>query len=269
MTDINIAHNNSQENPNTTAVLWRAGGNSQVHNVKISRFWAPTVSQVNKNHVHIAGHGGGHWSSTGSLGGNDDVKAGVHPLQRAILVENTSQPLRMYNVDPEDTHSALTDREAGAQFEIRNSQNVSVYSIKAENLNPLMINKSNNIFISNMGGQTNTRIYDSTNVRMLNNGPKFCFDNRRSGGLVIKENGQVKINLNPCAPFSVFNGQLDLDKFFPDQNQPTITTTPTPSQQPWDLNSDGSVNLFDFSWFANVFTTEYSFPSLTDFISIF
>lgn len=51
---------------------------------------------------------------------------------------------------------------------------------------------------------------------------------------------------------------------------PNITITPTisPPSSDWDLNSDSNIDLFDFSWLTNIFGTNHSFPSLTDFISV-
>jgi hypothetical protein len=74
-----------------------------------------------------------------------------HPMYRAILIENTTQPLRFYGLNTERISS-------GVQVEVRNSSNVDIHYFKSESTNtdqassPLLINNSQNINLYGMSG---------------------------------------------------------------------------------------------------------------------
>lgn len=71
-----------------------------------------------------------------------------------------------------------------------------------------------------------------------------------------------------------FNGTPSPITTTPNPTTPSSTLTPNPtsiSPTPisWDLNSDGKINIFDWSYLMNGFGNRYDFPDITKFKAVF
>lgn len=108
-------------NPCVYAMRWRAGRNSVVQNVYPSRpLWHPNAPAMNHAMMRIEASGGGRWYTQTFLGG-----WAQGPDHRNLLVAGTREPLRFYHLQPQFARG-------NAMIELRDAENVDIYSTKAE-----------------------------------------------------------------------------------------------------------------------------------------
>ena len=103
---------------------WRAGRHSMVREVWFEKpgNWGPLVP-IAMLRVLVTGHGGGRWYNVFHRAGHD----AIHPDHRYLLLDGTSEPFNLYTYCPE-----YAEADCAYQFEFRNSQNISVFGLKAE-----------------------------------------------------------------------------------------------------------------------------------------
>jgi hypothetical protein len=130
---------------------WQAGANSIIRDIVIGVSERAPVSSLDHQILKISGPAaGGRVYAFGPENGLIE-KMTMNPMYRAILVENTSQPLRFYGLNTERISS-------GVQVEIRNSSNVDIHYFKSEangaqSSSPLLINNSHHINLYGMSGK--------------------------------------------------------------------------------------------------------------------
>lgn len=129
-------------NPCVYALHWRAGGASLVRNIyPIRDIWHPHAIAMSHLMVVLSDSAGGCWYTQTLLGwwsqGSD---------YRHLLIDRTRQPLRFYHLQPQHARSE-------AMIEMRDAQNVDIYSMKAEgDVTILWLNKCENIRLFGYGG---------------------------------------------------------------------------------------------------------------------
>ncbi len=157
-------------NPSCYALRWRAGRNSVVRNIHpTATFWHPDAPPAMHPMVRIEGGGGGRWY--------DFLVVhwwGQSPEYRHLLVEGTREPLRFYMSNPEHGRGL-------AQIELRDAQNVDIYSLKAEcSFVTLWVRRSRNVRVFGYGGVGHPwhgyqilRFDDSTDFLIANADPQI------------------------------------------------------------------------------------------------
>jgi hypothetical protein len=129
-------------NPCVYALHWRAGGESLVRNIyPIRDIWHPHAVAMSHPMVLISDSAGGRWYTQTLLGWWSQG-----PDYRHLLIDRTDQPLRFYHLQPQHARS-------DSMIEMRDAQNVDIYSMKAEgDVTILWLNKCRNIRLFGYGG---------------------------------------------------------------------------------------------------------------------
>lgn len=108
-------------NPCVYALRWRVGRDSVLRNIyPIRTAWHPEAPAIGEPMLRIEGNGGGRWYSQTLLGWWSQG-----PDYRHLLVAGTREPLRFYHLQPQHGRSE-------AMVEVRDAQNVTIYSTKME-----------------------------------------------------------------------------------------------------------------------------------------
>jgi hypothetical protein len=135
---------------------WQAGANSMIRDIIVGVSDRAPTSSIDHQILKISGPtaGGRIYAFAPENGLIEEITRS--PLYRAILIENTTQPLRFYGLNTERISS-------GVQVEIRNSSNVDIHYFKSEATSgdqassPLLINNSHNINLYCMAGKINIK----------------------------------------------------------------------------------------------------------------
>lgn len=108
-------------NPCVYALCWRAGRNSVVRNVyPIRESSHPHATAMGHPMVKIENTGGGKWFDNVLLHWWDQG-----PSYRHLLVENTTEPLAFYMLEPQHGRSQY-------MVELKNAKNIDVFAMKSE-----------------------------------------------------------------------------------------------------------------------------------------
>lgn len=254
-----------------TGIDWRAGRNSVYLN-NITRPMSGSCALVDPNAQgsnakctlqypraeHIIRDNGG-----GRFYGLAVVAMGAskwHENFRGLLVSNTTQPLTIYGFDPEDSHA---DDNKKPQAEIVRAKNVAIRGFKSEDRNAILVHEnSDNIYFTGFSGQLEIEFRNIANVLFLNAGAKR-FDEEATKWMIREVfNGQSQ-TINKGTGLSVLKrGTVDVSVW-------NGNFTPPPLN-PWDLNSDGAVNLYDFNHFVKAVTSgNKSWNELASFVQTF
>lgn len=118
----------NEDNDWYTALLWKAGASSMVHIGQVYRSsdtipggrWTTNAHSL----IKITGNGGGRWYATGAIKTLTSEDPGG--FFRILKVENTTQPLWFYSLNPEHPRGIDT------YMEFNNADNVRIYGIKSE-----------------------------------------------------------------------------------------------------------------------------------------
>jgi len=157
-------------NPCVYALRWRAGRRSVVRNIyPIRTFWHPHATSYDIPMIRIEGSGGGRWYTQTLLGWWSQG-----PGYRHLLVEGTREPLRFYHLQPQHARCE-------AMVELRDAQNVDIFSMKAEgDYTVLWLRRCRNIRLFGYGGNAAPwpgraifRVEDSANLRLANVYPQL------------------------------------------------------------------------------------------------
>lgn len=191
-------------NPCVYALRWRAGRNSVVQNVYPSRpLWHPNAPAMNHSMIRIEGSGGGRWYTQTYLGG-----WAQGPDFRNLRVAGTRQPLRFYHLQPQFARG-------NAMIEMRDAQNVDIYSMKAEgDFTMLWLRNCANIRVFGFNGMllpapgwSLIRLEESRDILLANIHPMMPRVGHYTGHLV---------NYDPRTSFLLTDGSVkigSLDQF--------------------------------------------------------
>ena len=158
------------KNPCVYALSWRAGAKSVVRNIyPIRPIWHPHAIAMSHPMVRISGSGGGRWYTQTLLGWWSQA-----PDYRHLLVDNATELLRFYHLQPQHARS-------NAMVEFRNAQNVDVYSMKAEgDVTVVWLNRCRNVRLFGYGGNAVPgpgralfRVDDCTQTQLVNIDPQM------------------------------------------------------------------------------------------------
>lgn len=158
------------ETPHVGALHWRSGPKSVVRDINIldypgQGFHLKKVPPPrNIPLVIISGFGGGRIYNL-----YQDRHQWHTPEYRHVIIRRAKGPLNFYQLNTERADSE-------ANFEILESENISVFGLKGEGNKPIaLIKRSDNIIISGYGGNAAAspghslfRIVDSTNISLVN-----------------------------------------------------------------------------------------------------
>ena len=114
--------------------------------------------------VVIDGHGGGRWYNF-----HQESSRGHGPDYRHLLIDGATEPLHMYQCNPEHARS-------DANMELRNARNVSVYGVKGEYNQPIIwIRDCDHIQILGYGG--NAAAHEGRSLFVVERTPNFLLAN--------------------------------------------------------------------------------------------
>ena len=114
--------------------------------------------------VVIDGHGGGRWYDF-----HQESSRGHGPDYRHLLIEGATEPLHMYQCNPEHTRSDVN-------MELRNARNVSVYGVKGEYNQPIIwIKDCDHIRVLGYGG--NAAAHEGHALFAVERTPNFLLAN--------------------------------------------------------------------------------------------
>jgi hypothetical protein len=134
-----------------TALTWEVGARSVVRSINFSNpHWDETEPSQTRPFAEISGAGGGRWYETYNCK-HENQGSGY----RHLLVANTTEPLRFYQLNPEHARPGSVTRAGGPepQIELRNVSDVSIYGLKAEGNYPaLWILDSERVRVTGYGG---------------------------------------------------------------------------------------------------------------------
>jgi hypothetical protein len=139
-----------------TRIHWLAGRKSVIRDIMIGAEWTNQTGDLLHYQLKISGPTGGGSFYCYTSENNLIKPITNHPDYRAVLVENTVEPVRFYSYNSERIF-------ADAQFEIKNSSNVEIFYLKSEaNANdgqalPLAIKNSENIGVYCVSGNIKPR----------------------------------------------------------------------------------------------------------------
>lgn len=167
-----------RDSPAAYALEWRCGRNSIFREVNVVLpYWAAKGKEVRMfNHpfVVVRGNGGGRWYNF-----HQESWHGQGPDYRHLLVEGTSQPLHLYQCNPEHSRS-------DANLELRGAKHVSLYGVKGEYNKPIMlIRDCDHVRLFGYGG--NAAAFEGQALFVVERTPNFVLANlvdspRLSGG---------------------------------------------------------------------------------------
>ena len=116
----------------TYCLHWRTGRHSILRSMtfnppseRSSKSYPDTHVSSSHASIYASGNGGGKWYNV-----HEDAGGSRHPDYRHFLIEGTSEPLGLYQCNPE--HSA-----SGCNLEARNARYVSIYGLKGESPIPI------------------------------------------------------------------------------------------------------------------------------------
>ena len=149
----------SQDSSAAYCLHWQAGRRSIFRDTNIvfsyrsppqglARSLDPSEIERLYNHplVRIDGHGGGRWYNF-----HQESSRGHGSDYRHLLIEGTTEPLHMYQCNPEHARS-------DANMEIRGAQHVSIYGVKGEYNQPIIwVRDCDHIRIFGYGGNAAAR----------------------------------------------------------------------------------------------------------------
>ncbi len=269
--NVGIVSEASRTNINFDTLHWRAGKNSVIY-AAFADLYGADGSPVCKNDAskrygsertdyYFTDNAGGRvWgTATGGAGCSK-----YHAKYRGILISGTTQPLTIYGYNPEDGHGDVMDKREGYQGEIRNAKNVAIIGHKSEESYSLLVRNSDNILLINPSGSVGWALRDNTNILALNTVAKFEEFNGSVKNMIEEEiNGTItKGYKTNQAVSAIKRGTVDFSAWSLDY------TPPTP--HPWDLNTDGTVNLYDFNHFLKAVTGgSKSWSELASFVQAF
>jgi len=153
------------DTPGAYALEWRAGRQSiyRAMDVKLVR-WGRSAPTIDFPFVRVAGHGGGRWYNFFQ----ESWKA-QGPAYRHLLVEGTAEPLWIYQCNPEHSRSE-------ANLEIRNARHVSLFGVKGEYEQPIVVVRdSDHIRLFGYGG--NAAAKEGRALFVVKNTPNFLAAN--------------------------------------------------------------------------------------------
>jgi len=114
--------------------------------------------------VVIDGHGGGRWYNF-----HQESSRGHGHNYRHLLIDGTSEPLHMYQCNPEHARS-------DANMELRNARNVSIYGVKGEYNQPIIwIRDCDHIRVLGCGG--NAAAHEGHALFVIERTPNFLLAN--------------------------------------------------------------------------------------------
>lgn len=157
-------------NPSVYALHWKVGGEAFVRNIyPIRPIWHPHAIAMSHPMVRISDSGGGRWYTQTLLGWWSQG-----PDYRHLLVEDTSQPLRFYHLQPQHARSE-------AMVEFRNARNIDVYSMKAEgDVTIVWLNHCQAVRLFGYGGNASPspgraifRLDDCSEIQLANINPQM------------------------------------------------------------------------------------------------
>jgi hypothetical protein len=269
--NVQIKAEASRTNTYFDTIHWRAGKDSVIF-AAYADLWGADGSPVCKDDAskrygsersdyHYSGNGGGRtWGSATGGGGCSKY----HPKYRGILIDNTQQPLTIYGYNPEDGHGDTLDKREGYQGEIRSAKNVAIIGHKSEESYSLLVRNSSNILLINPSGSIGWALRDNSNILTLNAVAKFEEYSGRVLNMIEEEiNGTItKSYKTNQAVSAIKRGSVDFSAW-------SVDYTPPPTN-PWDLNTDGTVNLYDFNHFLKaVVSGSKNWSELNSFVSAF
>ena len=123
-------------------LLWRSGRNSVIRDWII--LYDGSMHQPERHHsaAIVTGSGGGRWYNYY----DETYNREYYPSYRHLLVEGTSEPLHIYQCNPEHARCQ-------SNMEIRNARNVTLHGVKGEGNYPIVtIRHSDNIRVFGYGG---------------------------------------------------------------------------------------------------------------------
>jgi hypothetical protein len=160
-----------------TRIHWLAGRNSVIRDIMIGAKWTNQTGSFLHHQLKISGPTGGGSFYCYTSENNLVKPITYHPDYRAVLIENTTEPIRFYSYNSERIF-------ADAQFEIKNSSNVEIFYLKSEaNANdgqafPLAINNSEKVSVYCLSG--NIRVRDNRGIIEASGSNKIMAVNVRS-----------------------------------------------------------------------------------------
>jgi hypothetical protein len=168
-----------RNSPAAYCLDWRSGRNSIFRNVNtVLPFWWPAGREPewrdNQPLVVIEAGGGGRWYNF-----HQESYMGHGPDYRHLLVEGTTEPLSIYQCNPEHARS-------DANMELRGARHVSVYGVKGEYNRPILaIRDCDDVRIFGYGG--NAAALEGTALFVVERTPNFLLANlvdspRTAGG---------------------------------------------------------------------------------------
>lgn len=276
LSGLEITSNAAKGNNFFDTIHWQAGKNSIIYFAYTDNFGADGSPKCDDSSdpVEVARRYGDprsdyHFSHNagGRVWGNSTGGAGCskyHAQYRGVLIESTTQPLTIYGYNPEDGHGDTLDKGEGYQGEIRNAKNVAIIGHKSEESYSLLVKNSSNILLINPSGSVGWALRDNSNLLTLNTVAKFeAFSGSVKNMIEEEINGTItKSYKTNQAVSAIKRGTVDLSVW-------NMEFTPPPPN-PWDLNNDGTVNLYDFNHFLKAVTSgNKNWSELTSFVSAF
>ncbi len=152
-------------------LLWRSGRDSLIRDADMVYAYGPwrvpehrPVKPYNHPLVIVEGHGGGRWYNF-----FQESWRWHGPAYRHLLIRGTTEPLRIYQCNPEHARS-------DANMEIRGARNVSIYGVKGEYNRPIIwVRDSDHIRIFGYGGNAAARA--GTALFVIERTPRFLLAN--------------------------------------------------------------------------------------------
>lgn len=265
-----------EENDWFTALHWKAGRNSVIKTISTKPGFSVNFGTNPKSDVRYSGNGGGKWFGAES---SAVVERNASLGKRRLVIDGTSQPLALYNLNIEDGFACDPGGknspgngcpDTAWAGEIINAKNISVYGSKYEQTNTLRVKNSDNI--SYFGGSRGiTHLYENV-TRLLIASVKFD-DGDKGAFPMIREvyNGQETVvkadtNLGLLARGMVDretqriscgdSGTIDFKSTDVNRDGRVTVADLTAVQQKFDafgvalaedINNSGQVDIFDYS----------------------
>lgn len=151
------------------ALHWQAGRRSIFRAVNVERKAGGLTTPygpggLDQALVLIDGHGGGRWYNF-----HEGSSRGQGRNYRHLLIQNTVEPLAIYQCNPEHARS-------DANLEVRNARHVSIYGLKGEyNETILWVRDSDHVFVFGYGG--NASAFPGASLFRIERTPNFLLAN--------------------------------------------------------------------------------------------